>query len=318
MSGNGKRVLALAGGVGGAKLAFGLQYIKSADLTVLVNTADDFTHLGLHISPDLDTVMYTLAGVANKAQGWGIEGETWNFMAQLERLGGPSWFKLGDRDIATHALRSTKLGEGMSLSGVTNELCQGYGVSAKILPMSDDPVRTIVHSGALSIAFQEYFVRLACEPIVDSVEFRGANRAQINEQLLKIEQKSVDAIIICPSNPYLSIDPILSIPGLRELLRSLGAPVIAVSPIVAGIAIKGPAAKIMRELGHEASALTVAQHYHGLIDGLLIDMSDGELKQDIEALGIAVGVANTVMNSDGDRIALAAESLRFARELNKQ
>lgn len=310
--------MALAGGVGGAKLAFGLQYIKSADLTVLVNTADDFTHLGLHISPDLDTVMYTLAGVANKTQGWGIEGETWNFMAQLERLGGPSWFKLGDRDIATHALRSTKLGEGMSLSCVTNELCQAYGVSAKILPMSDDPVRTIVHSGTLAIAFQEYFVRLACGPAVDRLEFQGVSRARFNGQLLEIEPGSVDAIIVCPSNPYLSIDPILSIPGLRELLRSLGAPIIAVSPIVAGMAIKGPAAKIMRELGHEASALTIAQHYRGLIDGLLIDMIDGQLKQDIEALGIAVGVVNTIMKSDADRIALAEEALRFARGLSKR
>ena len=318
MSENGKRVIALAGGVGGAKLAFGLQYLKSADLTVVVNTADDFSHLGLHISPDLDTVMYTLAGVADKSQGWGIEGESWNFMAQIERLGGPSWFKLGDRDLATHTLRTTRLGGGISLSIVTNELFESYGVSTKVLPMSDDPVRTIVHSGDLSIAFQEYFVRLACSPVVDRLEFRGAESAQMNGQLSQIEPGSVEAVVICPSNPYLSIDPILSIAGLREWLRSLGAPVIAVSPIVAGMAIKGPAAKIMRELGHEPSARTVAQHYRGLVDGLLIDTSDGKLRQDIEALGIAVDVTNTIMKSDADRIALAEQALRFAHELSKR
>lgn len=318
MSGDGKRVLALAGGVGGAKLAFGLQYIKSGKLTVLVNTADDFEHLGLHIAPDLDTVMYTLGGVANKAQGWGLEGETWNFMTQLERLGGPAWFKLGDRDIATHTLRTRKLAEGLSLSRVTQELCSAYGVSAKVLPMSDDAVRTIVHSGDLVIPFQEYFVRLACGPAVDRLEFLGADDARLNDELARIEPGSLEAVVICPSNPYLSIDPILNIPGLRAWLKRLGAPIVAVSPIVAGMAIKGPAAKIMRELGHEPSARTVAHHYRGLIDGLLIDVSDEILKPDIEALGTAVRVANTIMKSEADRIALAKEALQFARGMAKR
>ncbi|MCW5676947.1 MAG: 2-phospho-L-lactate transferase [Xanthobacteraceae bacterium] len=318
MSGARKAVLALAGGVGGAKLAAGLQHTLGDALTVVVNTGDDFEHLGLHISPDLDTVMFTLAGVANKSQGWGLEGETWNFMAQLERLGGPAWFRLGDKDIANHLLRTSRLAEGLSLSQMTQQLCDAYGVRAKLLPMSDDPVRTIVHSGELAIPFQEYFVKLQCGPRVDRLEFRGASTARMNALLGGIAPGSLEAVVFCPSNPYLSIDPILSIPGVREWLRSLGAPVVAVSPIVAGTAIKGPAAKIMRELGHEPSVATVAAHYRGIIDGLLIDTSDMDLQGEIEALGIAVRVTNTVMKSDADRITLAEESLRFAREVAKR
>ncbi|MGE0341373.1 MAG: 2-phospho-L-lactate transferase [Xanthobacteraceae bacterium] len=318
MSGARKAVLALAGGVGGAKLAAGLQHTLGDALTVVVNTGDDFEHLGLHISPDLDTVMFTLAGVANKSQGWGLEGETWNFMAQLERLGGPAWFRLGDKDIANHLLRTSRLAEGLSLSQMTQQLCDAYGVRAKLLPMSDDPVRTIVHSGELAIPFQEYFVKLQCGPRVDRLEFRGASTARMNALLGGIAPGSLEAVVFCPSNPYLSIDPILSIPGVREWLRSLGAPVVAVSPIVAGTAIKGPAAKIMRELGHEPSVATVAAHYRGIIDGLLIDTSDVDLQGEIEALGIAVRVTNTVMKSDADRITLAEESLRFAREVAKR
>ncbi|MBX3519214.1 MAG: 2-phospho-L-lactate transferase [Xanthobacteraceae bacterium] len=311
-------VLALAGGVGGAKLAAGLQHAVGDALTVVVNTGDDFEHLGLHISPDLDTVMFTLGGVANKSQGWGLEGETWNFIAQLERLDGPAWFRLGDKDIANHVLRTSRLADGHSLSRVTKELCAAYGVRAKLLPMSDDPVRTIVHSGKLAIPFQEYFVKLQCGPRVDRLEFRGADTARMNELLGSIAPGSLNAVVFCPSNPYLSIDPILSISGFSEWLRRLGAPVVAVSPIVAGTAIKGPAAKIMRELGHEPSAKTVAAHYRGIIDGLLIDSSDSELQSEIQALGIKVRVTNTVMKSDADRITLAEESLRFAREVAKR
>lgn len=318
MSNERKHVLALAGGVGGAKLAFGLQYIKRSELTVLVNTADDFEHLGLHISPDLDTVMYTLAGVANKSQGWGIEGETWNFMAQLERLGGPVWFKLGDRDIATHTLRTRRIAEGHKLSFVTQELCKAYGVSASVLPMSDDTVRTIVHSGSLAIPFQEYFVRLQCEPVVGRIEFRGGSSARLNEQLSKIRSGSLEAVVICPSNPYLSIDPILTVAGARVWLKSLGAPIVAVSPIVGGMAIKGPAAKIMQELGHVPSALTVARHYRGLVDGLLIDISDEKLRPEIEATGMAVLVTKTIMKTEADRISLAKQALRFSEVMARR
>lgn len=318
MSNERKHVLALAGGVGGAKLAFGLQCIKRDELTVLVNTADDFEHLGLRISPDLDTVMYTLAGVANRSQGWGIEGETWNFMAQLERLGGPIWFKLGDRDIATHTLRTRRFAEGHRLSLVTQQLCKAYKVSANVLPMSDDAVQTIIYSGDLAIPFQEYFVRLQCEPVVDRIEFRGASNARLNEQLLQTRPASLKAVVICPSNPYLSIDPILSVGGVRDWLKHLGAPIVAVSPIVTGMAIKGPAAKIMKELGHHPSALTVALHYRGLIDGLLIDSSDENLKPEIEAIGMAVRVTNTIMKTDADRITLAEQALQFSGAVDKR
>lgn len=317
MSGNTNQVLALAGGVGGAKLAAGLQQLKGGDLIVLVNTADDFEHLGLHISPDLDTVMYTLAGRANKSQGWGLEGETWSFMDQLEGLGGPTWFRLGDRDIATHLLRTQKLAEGIPLSLVTQDLCRAFGVKAKVLPMSNDPVRTIVHSGDLAIPFQEYFVRLACGPVVDRLEFRGASSAKRNDEIVGLKASSLDAVAICPSNPYLSIDPILNVPGMRRWLKDQNVPIIAVSPIVAGLAIKGPAAKIMRELGHEPSAKAVAEHYRDLIDGLMIDTSDAGLAAQIEELGIEVRVTNTIMKSDSDRAKLAEAALRFSSDLKK-
>ncbi len=319
MSAAGGWVLAIAGGVGGAKLAAGLQHIREENLVVAVNTADDFEHLGLHVSPDLDTVMYTLGGVANRAQGWGLEGESWSFMDQLSRLGGPVWFKLGDRDLATHVLRTRRLAEGATLTQVTRELCRAFGVRAEILPMSDDKVRTIVHTADAEIAFQEYFVRLACAPAVRRLEFRGAREASISEALRR--RRSVAppaAIVLCPSNPYLSIDPMLELPEFRDWLRSCGAPVIAVSPIVAGMAIKGPAAKIMGELGHEPSARTVAQHYRGLVDGFVIDTSDAALKHEIEALGMQVRIENTIMKTDAERVALAQQCLEFASALRSR
>jgi LPPG:FO 2-phospho-L-lactate transferase len=313
----GGRIVALAGGVGGAKLAFGLQHLLGEDLVVAVNTADDFEHLGFHISPDLDTVMYTLAGVSNKTQGWGLEGESWNFMEQLGRIGGPAWFKLGDRDLATHVSRTRRLKEGATLTEVTHDLCCSFGVRAGVLPMTDSSVRTFVRSGNREIAFQEYFVRLQCEPVVEAIEYRGAELATINNAL-RIKAANPEAIILCPSNPYLSIDPILAVSDFREWLKSLGAPVVAVSPIVAGSAIKGPAAKIMKELGHEVSALGVARHYRGFTDGLVIDSGDARLKAEIEKLGIAVRVENTVMKSDQDRVALAGKCLEFGASLKVQ
>lgn len=311
----GQWVLALAGGVGGAKLAFGLQHLLGNDLVVAVNTADDFEHLGLHISPDLDTVMYTLAGVSNNSQGWGLEGETWNFMDQVGRIGGPSWFKLGDRDLATHILRTQRLADGATLTSVTRELCASFGVAADVLPMTNSPVRTVVRSGEQEIPFQEYFVRLACAPVVDKIEFHGAKFATINEELMRAKPGNPAAVVLCPSNPYLSIDPILSVPGFKDWLEGTGAPLVAVSPIVSGMAIKGPAAKIMRELGLEVSALGVAEHYRGLIDGLMIDSSDAHLREEIERRGVKVRVEDTVMKSDADRIALAGQCLAFGASL---
>ncbi len=307
-------VVALAGGVGGAKLADGLARALGERLTVVVNTGDDFTHLGLHISPDLDTVMYTLAGIANPQTGWGIAGETWSFMAQVERLGGPAWFRLGDRDLATHVSRTERLARGEPLSAVTASLCRALGVAPALLPMSDDPVRTMIASDGGELAFQDYFVRLACAVPVRGIRYDGAARARINPALAG-RGKNLSAVIICPSNPYLSVDPILAVPGMRQWLRSQGGPVIAVSPIVGGAAIKGPAAKIMAEFGAAVSAAGIARHYRGLIDGLVIDETDAGLASEVAKEGMEVCVAPTVMAAPEHRVALADACLAFAAEI---
>ena len=306
-------VVALAGGVGGAKLADGLACLLREQLTVIVNTGDDFTHLGLHISPDLDTVMYTLAGIANSQTGWGIAGETWNFLGQVERLGGPKWFRLGDRDLATHVLRTQRLAAGETHTAVTAALSRALGIAATLLPMSDDPVRTIICTDDGELPFQDYFVRLACAVAVRSIRYDGAPAARLNSALGRFAELS--AIIICPSNPYLSVDPILAVPGMRAWLRAQGCPIVAVSPIVGGAAIKGPAAKIMVELGAPASAVGIARHYAGFVDGLVIDTVDAGLAAEIAAEGMAVKVAPTVMSSPDDRVALARTALAFADEI---
>lgn len=312
-------VLALAGGVGGAKLAAGLAPLLGERFTLLVNTADDFEHLGLHISPDLDTVMYTLAGMANPQTGWGIMGETWTFMDQVARLGGPAWFRLGDRDLATHAIRTQRLRGGETLTGVTTDLCRALNVTAEVLPMTDDRVRTIVHSQEQRLGFQDYFVRLKCAVPVTGLSFEGAAAARFNPRIERlVDPKARPIVIICPSNPHLSIDPILALPGLRDWLKANATVIVAVSPIVGGAALKGPAAKIMRELGIEPSATAVAAHYNGLIEGLVIDEVDARHSDAIAATGAAVRVAQTVMRSMEDRTALARECLAFAAKLQKQ
>ncbi len=312
-------VLALAGGVGGAKLAAGLAPLLGKRLTVLVNTADDFEHLGMHISPDLDTVMYTLAGMANPRTGWGIEGETWTFMDQVAKLGGPAWFRLGDRDLATHAIRTQLLRDGETLTSVTMDLCDALDVAANVLPMTDDRVRTIVHSQERRLGFQDYFVRLQCAVPVTGLSFEGAAEARFNPRIECLaDPPARPIVIICPSNPYLSIDPILALPGLRDWLRAKAKVIIAVSPIVGGAALKGPAAKIMRELGIEPSAASVAAHYRGLIEGLLIDEVDARHREAIAATGTAVCVAQTVMHGVDDRTALARQCLAFAAQLQKR
>jgi len=311
-------VVALAGGVGGAKLADGLSRELGKRLTVVVNTGDDFEHLGFYIAPDLDTVMYTLAGVANPELGWGLAGETWNFMQQVSRLGGPDWFKLGDQDLAVHALRTERLRRGNSLSAVTADLSAQLGVGTNIVPMSDRPVRTIIHSDDGALPFQEYFVRLRSAPKVQRIAFDGAQHAvPADDVIAALRAPSLRAIILCPSNPYLSIDPILSVPQIPELLTAAGVPIIAVSPIIAGAAIKGPAAKIMAELGATVSAFGVAQHYHGLIHGLVIDESDAALEASINDLGMRALVAPTIMKTSVDRQGLARCVLAFAEQLRK-
>ena len=304
----------LSGGVGGAKLVAGFKtLLSSKELRVIINTADDFVHLGLNISPDIDTLMYTLADIANPATGWGIVDETFNCMESLESLNGETWFRLGDKDIATHLRRTELLNSGQTLSEVTATLAQQLGVDIALIPMTNDTVATKVHSDAGVLAFQDYFVRQQAKPVVEELVYAGSDTAApspaARDALLNDELK---AIVITPSNPYLSIDPILSVTGIRDGLSESTAPVIAVSPIVGGQALKGPTAKIMNELGLESSALAIAKHYHGTIDGLIIDTADAGLQSNIESLGIKVCVSNTVMTDITSKKDLAACITEFA------
>ena len=304
------RIVALAGGVGGAKLAHGLaQILAPEQLSLIVNTGDDFEHLGLHISPDLDTVMYTLAGLANPETGWGLAGETWNFLAALERLGGATWFRLGDRDLATHLERSRRLWAGERLTDLTAALCARLGVQPRLLPMSDDPVRTQVETRDGRLAFQEYFVHRRCEPVVTGFSFAGLDVAQPTPEVLRALEQA-DAIIICPSNPFVSIDPILGLPGVRERVARRGA--VAVSPIVGGQALKGPAGKMLRELGWDVTPVSVTRHYAGLLRGLVMDTLDADQAPQIQALGVETLVTDTIMRDDLGRARLAEAALQFA------
>ena len=309
-----KTILTLCGGVGGAKLAHGLSKVVSPDdLPIVVNTGDDFEHLGLHISPDLDTVMYTLAGVADPDRGWGIAGETWSFMEALAGFEEAAWFNLGDRDLATHLYRTRALKQGLGLAEVTRALCRSFGMAHRIIPMTDDPLQTLIVSDRGTLPFQDYFVRQGCRPRVRAIEFSGAGRARPNPDFAALlSGREPDAIILCPSNPFLSIDPILSLEGTRTGLQSTGAPVVAVSPIIGGKALKGPAAKIMKELDMPASNLSIADYYADFLDGLVIDTADEHESRTIEKLGIRVKVTNTIMRSIQDRIALAGTCLEFA------
>ena len=307
-------ILALCGGVGGAKLAHGLGRTLSPDeLVIVVNTGDDFEHLGLHISPDLDTVMYTLAGVADPERGWGIAGETWNFMEAVSRFGDLDWFRLGDKDLATHLYRLRALKQGQGLAEVTLALCRSYGIAQRVIPMTDDTLRTVVITDGGELPFQDYFVRLGCQPRVKAVKFHGAGLAHPHPDFAaSLNSRDLDAIILCPSNPFLSIDPILSLKGVRAGLKSTAAPVVAVSPIVGGKALKGPAARIMGELGMPANNLSVAEYYRDFLHGLIIDSGDGYEAQAIEEMGIKVKITDTVMRSMQDREKLAEATLEFA------
>ncbi|HLF01850.1 MAG TPA: 2-phospho-L-lactate transferase [Anaerolineales bacterium] len=311
-------VLAFAGGVGGAKLALGLaRTLAPEQLTLAVNTGDDFEHLGLSISPDLDTVMYTLAGLANPETGWGLAGETFSFLKAVARLGGETWFRLGDRDLATHVERTRRLGAGEGLSSIVRHFCDQLGVRAEVIPMTDDRVSTVVHTDEGALSFQEYFVHRRCEPRVRDFEFVGIVTAKPAPRLLA-RLAEADALIYCPSNPYVSIAPIVNLPGLRQLIearRWAGMPVVAVSPIVGGSVLKGPAAKMMTELGLESTVTALAEHYAGTVDGLVIDRVDEEAAARIEADGIKVLATDTVMRTDEDKIRLAKETVEFAMAL---
>ncbi len=310
-------VLALSGGVGGAKLALGLaRLLKPHELAVVANTGDDFEHLGLHISPDVDTLLYTLAGINNPETGWGRAEESWSCMTVLKRLRGETWFRLGDKDIALHLYRRARLNRGASLSEVIDGLRRKFAIGPEVLPMSDQPVCTEVETDRGIMQFQEYFVRAACEPAVKGLHFAGAAEAQMAPRFAQLlAGTSLKAIIICPSNPYLSIDPILAIPGVRQAIARSRAPTIAVSPIVGGRAIKGPTAKLMAELGIPVSATAVADHYRDLIDGIVLDEADAGLAASIDSSGIACAVTQTLMTTLEERTRLARGVLEFARTL---
>ena len=306
------KVLALCGGVGGAKLALGLsRIVPPDDLIIVINTGDDFTHLGLHISPDIDTVTYTLAGLSNTAQGWGREGETWQFMSVLKALGGEGWFNLGDMDLGIHVERTRRLAAGEALSAITADFATKLGIGPALVPMTDDSVATVVETAEGPLAFQHYFVRDKCDPKVTGIRCAGAGDARPSAgfQAALVDQ-NVDVIIICPSNPFLSVDPLLAIPGIRQALIEHSAPVIAVSPIVGGRAIKGPTAKMMEELGLDVTAAAVAAYYGDLLDGFVVDDDDG-------TFNVPITVTNTIMKTLEDRDALARAVLIFASELGR-
>lgn len=311
------RVVALCGGIGGAKLALGLyRVLLPGELTVIVNTGDDFEHLGLAISPDLDTVLYTLGGLADRRRGWGRADESWNFMQALGQLGGETWFQLGDRDLAMHASRTAWLRGGGKLGEFSAQAAKALGISAQILPMSDQSVRTVVETGEGELAFQHYFVRRRCEPAVRAIRFDGAAAATPCPDVIRyLAERDPRAIVICPSNPWLSVDPILAIAGIREALANAAAPVVAVSPIIGGQAVKGPTAKIMHELGVTVNTSSIAEHYRGLIDGLVIDRADAA--EETRA-GVPVMVTRTMMKTVADRERLARDVIAFADRLAEQ
>jgi LPPG:FO 2-phospho-L-lactate transferase len=309
-------VSVLTGGVGGAKLALGFYtLLPQGRLSLVVNTGDDFQHLGLRVCPDLDTVLYTLSGLANREAGWGREGETWHFMNALAELGGETWFRLGDGDLALHVERTRRLAAGEKLGAVMADFARALGVNAGLHPMSDDSVATIVETTVGELGFQDYFVRRRCEPEVRALRFQGAEDALLSEGALRaLSSPALKVIVIAPSNPYLSIDPILAVPGLRTALAAANAPVIAVTPILAGKAVKGPTAKIMTELGLEPSSLNVARHYEGVIDGFLLDVRDADLLPHFPG---PVMVADTLMQSLDDKKNVARAVLEFADSLSR-
>ena len=307
-------VVALSGGVGGAKLALGLYRVLPPDaLTVVCNPGDDFDHLGLRICPDADTVLYTLAGVANPETGWGRAGETWTFMEGLAWLGGETWFRLGDGDLALHVERTRRLAGGEPLSHIAADVAHRLGARARVVPACDEAVRTVVSTPNGRMAFQHYFVRDRCEPVVTGFEFEGAESARPCGAVLEaLADDSLRCVVVCPSNPFISIDPILAVPGMRDAIRGVAAPVVGVSPIIGGRAVKGPTAKMMRELGIEASNRAIELHYRGLVDAWVIDSADAT-----DAAGFArpVRVAPTLMRTDADKDALARVVLEFAEEM---
>ncbi len=311
-------VVALTGQFGGAKLAYGLQQLRGKDLALIVNTGDDYDHLGLAFSPDLDTTLYALGGVASAAAGWEPEGETRALQGMLKAIGGPEQPLLGDKSLAAPLLRTQGLAAGRRLTEITLDFCRHAGIAARVLPMSDDPVRTHVLTDDGAIPFPEYFGQLACAPRARGLEYAGADQARIPDEVLDVlHAADLEAVVICPANPYHTIRPILDISGMRELLRKRGAPVVAVTPIVGGKALKGSAGKMMRDLGKEPSPRAVVIEYLRLIDGFVLDREDTHLVESVRSLGVQALAAQTVMRSLDDRVALARTVLDFARTVRE-
>jgi LPPG:FO 2-phospho-L-lactate transferase len=314
------RVVALAGGVGGTKLADGLAHVlKPGKLTIIVNIGDDFEHCGLKICPDIDTVCYTLTGRANPSTGWGRADETWNAFESLEELGGPVWFKLGDRDLGTHLTRTRLLSKGLPLSQVISNFCSAWGLQHNILPASDDAVPTMVETDEGLLPFQDYFVKRQCQPTVRGFIYKDSENARPAPGVLDAIYNA-DVVVICPSNPWVSIAPILAINDIRTSLMTINGIIVGVSPIIGGKAVKGPAGKMYAELGYKPTALTVAQHYEsrkrgGLLNGFIIDQVDHHLKTMIENIGVNTLVSNTLMNTINDRQQLADQLLEFGQQL---
>ncbi|MBN8969249.1 MAG: 2-phospho-L-lactate transferase [Rhizobiales bacterium] len=310
-----KHYLALCGGVGGAKLALGFAHVLSPDqLTIIVNTGDDFEHLGLSICPDIDTVSYTLAGLVQPDQGWGRSDESFVALDIVKRLGGETWFQLGDKDIGLHLMRSMLLDQGLSLSAITAQITRRLGIVHEIAPMTDDIVRTVLDTAAGPLPFQRYFVKARCEPVITGIRYLGAEQARPSAALNRaLADPDLSGVFICPSNPYLSIDPILALANVRKMLASTSAPVIAVAPIVGGRAIKGPAIKIMRELAIEPSAAAVAAYYADFLDGYIVDAADR-----VTLPGMQVIASQIVMSTLADKVALARRCLAFSNELAEQ
>lgn len=312
-------ILAISGGVGGAKLARGLLAVVGGhELTIVANIGDDFEHLGLCICPDIDSLLYGLSDRHDEGRGWGRRHESWNFMAALGELGGETWFNLGDRDLAIHVERTRRLRKGESLSSITADFACAFDISARLCPISNDQLSTMVTTENGEISFQHYFVAEQCKPSIRGFRFAGAENARISPELSKVLRNGIDAIVICPSNPFVSIDPILAVPGFVKLLHLTSAPIVAVSPIVGGVALKGPAAKMLVERGYECNSLGVAQYYEALIDGIVIDRSDEHLADAIRSLGVEVLIEKSVMKTDDDKAHLARQTLAFAQSIRSR
>ena len=307
-------VVALSGGIGGAKLALGLYRVLPPDtLTVICNPGDDFDHLGLRICPDADTVLYTLAGIANPETGWGRVGETWTFMRALAALGGETWFQLGDGDLALHVERTRRLAGGEPWSRICEDVARRLGVRARVVPACDTAVRTAVRTPGGRLPFQHYFVRDRCEPAITGFDFEGAAGARPCDAALEaLAGESLRCVVVCPSNPFISIDPILAVQGMSDAIRAAGVPVVGVSPVIGGDAVKGPTAKMMRELGLDVSNRTVERHYGDIVDAWIIDSADAD---DVAGFGRPVRAAPTLMRTDADKESLAQAVLDFAAAL---